>query len=76
MNAERRKEIAKASALIGEARAILEQVATDEREAFDNMPDSLKQSERGQQAEAAADALDEAVNACEEIDGKLEEATQ
>lgn len=33
---------------------------TEERDKFDNMPESLQQGERGQAMEAAADAMDEA----------------
>lgn len=51
MNKQRRKEIAKAIALIEEAREILEATMDEEQEAFDNMPESLQYSERGETME-------------------------
>ena len=58
MNAQRRKDIAKAIALIEEAIAILDNVAEEEREAFDNLPESLQYSERREQMEECADAIE------------------
>ena len=51
MNKQRRKEIAKAIDLIEQAREILEAVLDEEQEAFDNMPESLQSSERGETME-------------------------
>lgn len=48
MNKIRRKQIEKAIELIEQARDILECVKDDEQEAFDNMPESLQGSERGE----------------------------
>lgn len=58
MNAQRRKEIAKAIALIEEAIAILDYAAEEEREAYDNLPESLQSSERGERIEECADAIE------------------
>lgn len=58
MNAQRRKEIAKAIALIEDAIAILDSVAEEEREAYDNLPESLQYSERGERMEECADAIE------------------
>lgn len=58
MNAQRRKEIAKAIALIEDAIAILDYVAEEEREAYDNLPESLQLSERGERIEECADAIE------------------
>lgn len=76
MNAARRKEIAKAGALIDEAKQILEQAQTDEQEYYDNMPESLQGGEKGNAAEAAADALQEAVDACDEVVSCIERAVE
>jgi hypothetical protein len=48
MNAERRKLIAKAIGNISEARGLLQEVHGDEQDAFDNMPLSIQDSERGE----------------------------
>lgn len=84
MNNARRKQIAE---IIGKLQEIdieslaseIRNLADEEQAAFDNMPESLQQSDRGQQSEAAADALSEAAEALEgfdinEIVGYLETA--
>ena len=48
MNKARRKEIARAIELMEQAREILEAVRDEEQETFDNMPESLQGSERGE----------------------------
>lgn len=76
MNAARRKEIEKAQAMIEEAKSILETCASDEREYFDNMPENMQGGDRGQAAEAAADALDEAVSNLEDAAGNCDSACE
>ena len=59
MNKQRRKELARAIALIEEAREILEAVKDEEQEALDNLPESLQQSERGETMEGYIYTMDE-----------------
>ena len=63
MNKARRKEIEKAIALIEQAREILEAVAEEEQEAFDNMPEGLQSSERGEYMEECIYNIEEVVEA-------------
>lgn len=63
MNKIRRKEIAKAIELMELAREILESVRDEEQEAFDNMPESLQGSERGEAMEEYIYTLEEAIEA-------------
>lgn len=60
MNNDRRKEIAKALALIEEAKNLLETARDDEQAYYDNMPESFQAGDKGDRASAAADALSEA----------------
>ena len=53
----------------------LESLRDEEREYFDNMPEGLQQSERGQDAEAAADRLTEALDALQDFDLDLDVAS-
>lgn len=48
------------------AKSIFTEMAEEEREKFDNMPEGLQQGERGQDMETAADALE---SAADELDG-------
>jgi hypothetical protein len=66
MNAERRKALAGIIAELEEARSMIENardqldtLQSEERDAFDALPESLQGAERGQAMEAAADAMQE-----------------
>lgn len=87
MNKQRRKEINKAIDLLQsakeaweEALGLIESAADDEREYFDNMPESLQGSEKGMAAEAAAEMLEGVRDAMQECDlddmiSKLDDST-
>lgn len=57
MNKTRRNELERIINALEDLRDDIQNVADDEREAFDNMPESLQQSERGEQIEMNADDL-------------------
>lgn len=61
MNKIRRKEIARAIELMEQAREILEAVRDEEQEAFDNMPESIQTSERGEAMEDYIYTIEEAM---------------
>ena len=71
MNKERRKTIKQAITKIED---LVQDILSDEQEAYDNMPESLQESENGlisaeaqENLEAAIDALEEAVSYLEDI---------
>ena len=75
MNKIRRKELARIvekletlEALRSEIQEELEAVMDEEQEAFDNMPESLQESEKGQQMQEYIDAMESALDDLEEID--------
>jgi hypothetical protein len=87
MNNERRKAIAAVVKQLeefpdlDELQSDLQTIRDDEQEAFDNMPESLQQGERGQASEAAINALQEAIDmldgfSIEELTGHLETASE
>jgi response regulator of citrate/malate metabolism len=59
MNKQRRKQIEKATALMQEALDILENVKDEEQDAFDNMPEGLQGSEKGELMEEIIDYLED-----------------
>lgn len=59
MNKQRRANLKEAVELLERAKSIIECVAEEEREAFDNLPEGIQYSERGEQMEEYADTLDE-----------------
>lgn len=76
MNKDRRNRI---SALVSELEDIaarIAELADEEQEAFDNMPESLQQSERGQQSEEAAGILNDARDAAEDLVSNLGSAVE
>lgn len=76
MNAKRRKEILKAIDLINEAREILEYVAEEEQEAFDNLPESLQYSERGDRMQEVADGINDVCRELEDQISNLEDTME
>lgn len=73
MNNKRRKEIANA---IRQIENVVSSILADEEEAFDNMPESLQGSERGDMSQEAQDNLSGAVDALEEAISCLEDASE
>ena len=69
MNQKRRNAIRKATldfeakleALLSEYRETLESVLDEEQEAYDNMPESIQDSERGEESYNAIDALESTI---------------
>jgi len=76
MNIDKRKRIDEATALIEEARSIVEGVTQEESEAYENMPENLQYSERGELIQEAINNLEYADNSFDELLGYLEEAKQ
>ncbi len=76
MNKARRKELEEASAKLDEAKALIETASADEQSYYDEMPENLQGSERGERAESAVEALDEAASQVEEAISSLNTATE
>jgi len=73
MNAMRRKQIARAIQMIYDAQEIIEMVKEEEQEAFDNMPESLQESERGETMYDNIDTLSEISDNLIDMTTELEE---
>lgn len=73
MNKGRRKELKKAIDLLYEAIQIIEEVRDEEQEAYDNIPESLQDSERAETMQEYIDSMDEAYNEIEDHITTLEE---
>jgi hypothetical protein len=76
MNNERRKQIAAAVAAIGAARDKLEQAAADEQNAFDNLPEAIQDSERGQKMDENANEILDAAAEIGEALSQIEYAAE
>lgn len=73
MNKTRRKELASIVELIEEARERLEAVKDEEQEAFDNMPESLQESERGETMQEYINIMEKLLDALEDGTDELQE---
>ena len=69
MNNVRRKQIREAMELIHQAYEILSVVTEEEQDAFDNLPEGLQESEKGEQIEANVEELEDA---CDNLDETYE----
>jgi len=67
MNKGRRDELQRAIVLIETAKEIIEVCAEEERDYFDNMPESLQGAERGSKAEESAGTIEEAASSLDEV---------
>lgn len=76
MNNARRKEIDKLTAQIEEIKEVIEALRDEEQEAFDNMPESLQDGERGEKMQSAIDALEYAADDLQECLDHLSDASE
>lgn len=72
MNAQERKEIGKHIAVLNDIKDKLESMKDDEEMKYDNMPESLQDSERADEMLEAVDNLDSAISSIEETVEYLE----
>lgn len=76
MNDATRKRLRALKDQLETIKGALEEMATDERDKFENMPESLQGGDRGQKLEAAADSLDEAVEGFDALVDAIDEAVE
>lgn len=72
MNKARRKKLGEIIDQLEHLREDLDAVASEEREAYDNLPESLQESDRGCAMEEAADELDEICSEMEELKDRIQ----
>ena len=73
MNAARRKELKRALEMLDAAKTILEQVAEEEQEAYDNLPEGIQDSEKGEQIYDNADTLSGYMDDLDDMMSAIEE---
>lgn len=74
MNKERRKRIDEIIDQLNDIKDEIGSVLEEEQEAFDNMPESFQDGERGEAAQVSIDALENANSSAEETTDNLGEA--
>lgn len=76
MNNTRRKAIQEIYERLEELMQDIEALQEEEQDAYDNLPESLQDGERGQAMQEAADNLEYAANSVQEALDYMEEAMQ
>lgn len=62
MNKARREQVKKVVDYIESAYIMLDEIKDDEEDAFNNLPDGIAESERGEMMEQNVDTMDECIN--------------
>lgn len=75
MNKERRNLISDAVDELEAIKAKIEKVSTDEQDAFNNLPESFANGERGEKMQGNVECLEEAVSNIEEAIQQLQVST-
>ncbi len=76
MNKDRRKQIDEALALLERAQGLIEEIHDDESEAYEGLPESLQNGDRGQVMQEAIDNLSEARDGLDDLMDRLRDAAQ
>lgn len=76
MNKIRRKELEGIVAALEDIRESIDFILYDEQEAYDNLPESLQESERGEAMETAIDAMGDAESMLEDVISYLNDAIE
>lgn len=76
MNKIRRNALATVVAKLDEAYDLLEEIQSDEQDAYDNMPESLQESERGEHMGEILDVLGDAIDSLDDIRENLIEIVE
>ena len=74
MNNSRRKRLAEIQERLQDIMSALDEIRNEEQEAYDNLPESIQYSERGDVMTDAIDNIDEAVSTLEDVDTYIDDA--
>ena len=73
MNAKRRKQLANAVEVLNNVLELLEEVTADEQDAYDNLPESIQDSERGDAMQENVDEMEDASSSLQDIIDQLQD---
>lgn len=76
LNKQRRVRLSEAHSLLGKAASIVEAVKDEEQDSFDNLPEGLQCSERGEAMEEAVDELQMTIDSIEDALGHIDNAVK
>ena len=73
MNKQRRKWLSDVITKLEEAKTDIESIAEEEREAYDNLPEGIQESDKGDAMYENADNLDQAASDLDDLISNLNE---
>lgn len=76
MNAARRKRIEEVMSQLEPLKELVDDILSEEQDAYENMPEGLKSSARGEAAENAVASLESASGQLEEVINELSAAQE
>lgn len=76
MNADRRKRLSSLHSDLEVIKDGLENIAAEEQEFYDNMPENMQNGDKGERAQNAVSELEAAVEACDGIISNIETAQE
>lgn len=71
MNKEKRNRLSEANEHIKQAEVIVDNVLNDEQDSYDNIPESLQNSARGEEMEQTITCLEEVLEALSDVSDTL-----
>ena len=74
MNAEQRKKIETIQGQVSDAQSVLETIKDENQSAYDNLPEGLQNSDKGEKFTEIIDILDEVISSLNDIEARLEDA--
>lgn len=76
MNKERRRRLNELQGKIEEIVSIIEDVQGEEQDAYDNLPENMRDGDKGQAMDAAIDEMNNAVQSLNEALSSIESAQE
>lgn len=76
MNNSRRKQLSAILSVLEDMNTRIEEIKDEEQDCFDNMPEGLQGSEKGEKAENAISALEDVISSLEEAISRLQDAQE
>ena len=73
MNANRRKRLNEVAVKLRELTEVVNDIGGEEQEAFDNMPEQLQESEKGERMEDIIDQLEDMSDSLEDVVSSIED---
>lgn len=73
MNKQRRQDLSEVIDLLDDAITRLGEIRDEEQDAFDNLPEGLQCTERGEKMQDAIDAMDEVESDIQDVQSKVQD---